>query len=139
MPAVNHPLLPRIKYLEMVQEGQETKAQDLLLKLGSAKRRLAKRVEGHHQKFVQLIPLLAAVDLTSRKGVDDHILLPSSFTSAERKVLGMDQLVEIEGSLRVGQGHDVLEKIRRALSLRSFLSRHSKAANVSGSTTRSVE
>lgn len=59
-----------------------------------------------------------------------RITLPSSFTPSQRHALGLEWLAEIEIKLRIGHGHDILDSLRKALGLRSFLTRHSRQQRV---------
>lgn len=56
-----------------------------------------------------------------------RITLPSSFNDAQRQVLGLSRLAKIEIDLRIGHGHDALDKLRKALGVRSFLTRQTRS------------
>lgn len=67
------------------------------------------------------------------------LILPSSFTRAQRETLGLQELGSIESELRIGHGHDILEKVRKALSIRSFLSKRARMRTNYRTHTRSQE
>lgn len=54
------------------------------------------------------------------------LTLPSAFTASQRMALDLNMLAAVETKLRIGNGHDILEKLRKALGLRSFLTRSAR-------------
>lgn len=86
-----------------------------------------------------MAPSLAAYDLTPGDPHDDPILLPSSFTSAQRESLNLEHLARNEIRLRVGHAHDLLERLRKALGVRSLFSRQARVATGYRGTTRQQE
>lgn len=78
---------------------------------------------------MKLAPLLD--NITWEAPAEGHVwavplTLPSAFNSSQRTALGLTMLATIETKLRIGNGHDILEKLRKALGLRSFLTRNAR-------------
>lgn len=57
----------------------------------------------------------------------DEILLPSRLSKEQVEALGLEDLLQVEVQLRVGHAYDCLRALKRALALRSFWTRHTKA------------
>ena len=87
--------------------------------------RLMDRIRLHQENLRVLVPDLSVMD-------DDKVFhqfpvaLPSSFTDEERQSLDIAPLIDVEVDLRIGHAHDVLERLRQALGLKSFLIQESQ-------------
>lgn len=64
------------------------------------------------------------------------VTLPSSLAGLARTRLGLDSLACAEVEIRIGHAFDCLESLRRALGVRSFLTRHAKKARGYEKSTR---
>lgn len=93
----------------------------------------------HYKALPHIAPALSAYDLTPGDAHDDPILLPSSFTREEITSLNLQELADIELRLRVGQGHDILERLRKALGVRSLFTRQARNTHGYRGSTRSQE
>ena len=69
----------------------------------------------------------------------DPILMPSRFDAKERKSFQLDEMTEVEIKLRTAHCHEYLGKLRKALGVRSWLTRHSTKFNGTNRTTRAQE
>lgn len=65
------------------------------------------------------------------------MLLPSNFTADERQRLMLADLAKAEALVRVGVCFDCLHKLREALGVRSFLTRHTRELHGYRDQTRS--
>lgn len=96
--------------------------------IGRSKELLKTSLSDHNRAMLILAPSLQNVGDSpqSRKKTSlwsVQILLPSSFSKTQRENLGLAALAKMEAGLRVGHGHDVLEKLRKALGVKSFLAK----------------
>lgn len=98
-----------------------------------------KGLAAHYQALPHIAPDLSAYDLTPGDPHDDPILLPSSFTCGEVTSLHLQELADIELRLRVGHGHDILERLRKALGVRSLFTRQARNTHGYRGNTRSQE
>ncbi|KAG9014679.1 hypothetical protein FRB90_005207 [Tulasnella sp. 427] len=61
----------------------------------------------------------------------DEILLPSRLSPTQVQDLGIKDLLDVEVQLRVGHACDCIQALKKALSLRSFWTRHTRAQHSS--------
>lgn len=91
------------------------------------------KIKGLLKTYYELLPIvapgLAHLHLTPDDPLDDPIILPSSYTVEEREAFGLQHLATIEIKLRIAQCYEALEKLRKALGVRSFLTRHGVKTN----------
>lgn len=98
--------------------------------LQKSKEQLKSSLSAHHKAMFVVAPALQSIDVP-RKNSDGRIwatpiLLPSLFKKSQHDTLGLVALAQIESQLRIGHGHDSLEKLRKALGVKSFLARNAK-------------
>ncbi|KAG8919084.1 hypothetical protein FRC02_001929 [Tulasnella sp. 418] len=109
-------------------------------KLKVAATALQKRIDKHYHLLRNFAPSIPAELLQAGDEVNSSaIVLPSSLSDARRLAFGLEPLTQVEVELRVGHLHDILEKLRRALGSRSYLSRHSGSARGYKLSTRAQE
>lgn len=121
----------RLKFKSLLEQlGDQKRARPAEAKaLQRSKIRLRDNLSAHNSAMLMLAPNLWDVELNpsgERRLWASPITLPSSFTGPERQNLNLDALAAIEAELRIGHGHDVLEKLRKALGVRSFLAKKSR-------------
>jgi len=63
----------------------------------------------HLGLYPRLCDELDVVDLAEPE--NEKLLIPSRFSDARRRSLGIDELARVEYSLREGQAHDALDKL----------------------------
>lgn len=86
-------------------------------------------MSAHHQDILAIAPSLQGIDLnpSSESRIwAAEVTLPSSFKPGQRSLLGLDDLSRVEAELRIGNGHDLLERVRKSLGVRSFLTKRSR-------------
>lgn len=105
----------------------------------AAQARLTKGLSDYYTRLGYVAPGLAALDLTPGEPHLDPIMLPSGFTATEREEYQLQELESMEVRLRVGQGHDILQHLRRSLGIRSLLTRHTRQQLGVVKSTRSQE
>lgn len=133
-------LVPRIKYKHLVKEIGSDPERGPMAKVLAMKTKLQSALQDHYTAIGRLCPALAAlVDLTPDEPHLDGVLLPSTLTEQQRVECALDRPARVEMEMRIGHAYDCLDAIRKALSLRSFLSRHTKRANGHVMTTKSME
>lgn len=105
---------------------------------------LSERLEGRFQSLYdrlhELAPLLADAEVGSL-ALPDIVRIPllSTFSTNERERFGLDGLARIETRLRLRMCFDCLKKLKDALGVRSFLTRHSKTQHGVHKSTRAQE
>lgn len=101
---------------------------------------LEHKVNAHFERYLDLIPDMVNADIKRTSAAEKQKLwLPSNFNDERtRHDLGLTQLAEIEGKIRIGQAYDALRRVRDSLGLRDGLV-EAKRAHVRGyvGTTRS--
>lgn len=130
----------RAKYRELVKQlspGSENTT--LLAQISRKKAKVELLLKRHYEALSVVAPGLAHLNLSPDDLLKDPILLPSSFTTAEREVLELRHLASVEIKLRVAQCHEALEKLRRSLGVRSFLTRHGLKTNGHEARTRAQD
>jgi hypothetical protein len=65
--------------------------------------------------------------------------MPSTFNPSQREQFQLTTLAILEVELRIGQAYDALERLRQALGVRSFLTRHVRQTHGYKNTTRAQE
>ncbi|KAG9016017.1 hypothetical protein FRB90_003840 [Tulasnella sp. 427] len=106
------------------------------------KKRKAKLDAGlmlHYQFLRTITPDAPGIQLNPKEAHKDQILLPSRLTGFQRQALGLQSLAHLEKKLRIGQAFDILVRLRKALGVRSFLTRHARKSNGYNVTTRAQE
>lgn len=135
----------RAKYRELLKQlsdGKKSKTPDdenksLAAVIAEKKAKMDSQLKSHYDVLKTVAPgLVGRVSLTPDTAHTDRILLPSFFTASQRHSLGLDKLAKTERTLRVAQCYDTLEKLRKALGVRSFLSRHARKSNGYNNSTR---
>ncbi|KIO19636.1 hypothetical protein M407DRAFT_30707 [Tulasnella calospora MUT 4182] len=91
--------------------------------------RLQTRLQQHYDELAEIAPQLSQAGHQIRPDApqSDEILLPSRLSVDEINSLGLRPLLQIEMQLRVGHAYDSIGSLKKALSLRSFWTRHVKA------------
>jgi hypothetical protein len=123
-------------------EAQATskKTTDLKKRKIQGKRRLTRpKVDLHYKEFQRHAPLLSLDALVSHENNEYHLVMPSTFSEAERKEYNLDGLAQKEIAIRVGFGHDILEKLRKVLAIQSFLTRQGRNIHGQQNHTRSEQ
>lgn len=93
-----------------------------------------------HYSFLRSIGSgIIGIDLTPKEAHKDPILVPSRLSRTKRTAYGLQKLAEQEKKLRIGQAFDALVQLRKALGVRSFLTRHVRKSNGYNVTTRAQE
>lgn len=77
--------------------------------------------------------------MTPNNAHSDPITLPSAFNPKDQAKYGLNQLADIEMTLRIGQCHVDIHSLCRALGVRSHLTRHSHQASSYNLSTRMQE
>ncbi|KAG8927975.1 hypothetical protein FRC01_006645 [Tulasnella sp. 417] len=95
-------------------------------------------LEKHYSLLSIVAPQLNSLASKAKDPSADVILLPSRLTPEEVEHLGLAKLLAVELQLRVGQAYDLVVKLRDALALQSFWTRHVKSQNSNQKTTRRV-
>lgn len=102
--------------------------------------RLQEKIHVFNAKIQALAPSLSAVEPSNPEVPETaRLLLPSSFTVEERERHELGDLVTIESNLRVGGCFDAVKKLKEALGVRSFLTRHVRTQRGYNQTTRSQD
>ncbi|KAG8902439.1 hypothetical protein FRC00_007975 [Tulasnella sp. 408] len=131
------------KYVQLLGQqpsnGLEHLKQAYLLKLKSQKTKLEVGIKFHYQSLEKLAPLVPASYLAPKAPHKDPITLPSNFEPDKWSEYGLLHLAAIEQKLRIGQAFDCLEKLKKALGVRSFLTRHARKSNGYRVATRAQE
>lgn len=87
--------------------------------------KLQEKIEAFLERMQALSPSLVAMEPSDPSAPETaRLLLPSTFTAAEREDLGLQSLAAIEARLRIGECFDAVKKLKEALGVRSFLTRH---------------
>lgn len=87
---------------------------------------LFKRMELHYQQLSALVGYNEWPTI-SHTEPEAHVLhLPSSFSAEQRERNGMSELSKAELSLRIGHAYDLLKELKKSLSWRSHLYRHTR-------------
>lgn len=121
----------------MKKLGQNKDDKSLAAVVSEKRAKLESQLKEHYRVLKIIAPgLVGRVSLIPDAPHKDRILLPSFFTSTQRTTLGLTRLVTTEITLRVAQCYDTLEKLRKALGVRSFLSRHARHSNGYNNSTR---
>lgn len=133
----------RAKYIQLLAQQPSNELEHLkqayLLKLKSQKTKLEVGIKFHYQSLEKLAPLIPASYLAPKAPHKDPITLPSNFDPDKWSKYGLVHLVTIEQKLRIGQAFDCLEKLKKALGVRSFLTRHARKSNGYTVATRAQE
>ncbi|KAG8911643.1 hypothetical protein FRC02_006490, partial [Tulasnella sp. 418] len=121
----------RIKH-DLLQKELKSSTKDADRKrLEDSKTAIDKLLEQHHTALIKLAPALP-IDYRRKQTHAGNLTLPSSFDTALRHAFGLERLAEIERKLRIGQAHDILEKTRKGIGLRTIMNQHSKNQAGSG-------
>ncbi|KAG8941072.1 hypothetical protein FRC03_004875 [Tulasnella sp. 419] len=121
----------RIKH-DLLQKELKSSTKDVDRKrLEDSKTAIDKLLEQHHTALIKLTPALP-IDYRRKQTHAGNLTLPSSFDTALRHAFGLERLAEIERKLRIGQAHDILEKTRKGIGLRTIMNQHSKNQAGSG-------
>ncbi|KAG8914912.1 hypothetical protein FRC00_009770, partial [Tulasnella sp. 408] len=96
-------------------------------------KRLEGRLQQHYEKLSEIVPQLsqAGHQICPDAPQNDEILLPSRLNDEEIEHLGLGSLLQVEMQLRVGHAYEAIASLKKALSMRSFWTRHVKAQYVS--------
>jgi len=108
-------------------------------RLQRSKQRLGDQLTKHHQTLVLLVPTLSNRECDIGEVHTAEITLPSTFTSKQRELLQLQNLALVEVKLRLAQCHDALDKLRKALGVRSFLTRHARKQHGTARSTRAQD
>lgn len=99
-------------------------------KLERLKSRLSTGLEKHYEDLSRLAPGIVGYALRPTEPLaSDPILLPSRFKPDEVRTFRAEALLEAERKLRIGHAHDVVNLIREALGIRSYMTRHALKSN----------
>ncbi|KAG8928508.1 hypothetical protein FRC01_005829 [Tulasnella sp. 417] len=87
------------------------------------------RLRQHYETLAEIAPQInqAGHQIRPDAPQSDEILLPSRLTTEQIDELGLGALLRIETQLRVGHAYDAIGSLKKALSMRSFWTRHVKA------------
>lgn len=133
----------RAKYIQLLAQHATTSLPGLKSSLQEKIRKHKARLETglqFHYEFLRSQGLpLAASQLTPKEPHKDPILMPSRLSRQQRKQFGMVKLARHEQRLRIGLAFDALDKLRKALGIRSFLTRHARKFNGYNINTRTQE
>jgi len=93
--------------------------------LAEARRKLSKSLDTWFESLPDFLPADALQEAPRHDTSPDkeRLQLPSDFSAEARERLGLISLARIEYQLRCGQLYDILERLRGALGLKSFLIR----------------
>lgn len=108
-------------------------------KIRKHKARLETGLQTHYAFLRSQGLALPASQLTPKEPHKDPIILPSRLSRQQRKQFGMVKLARHEQKLRIGLAFDALMKLRKALGIRSFLTRHARKFNGYTMNTRTQE
>lgn len=93
-----------------------------------------------HYSFLRSIGSgIVGIDLTPKEAHKDPIIVPSRLSPRQQQTYGLQRLAKQEKQLRIGQAFDALVQLRKALGVRSFLTRHARKSNSYNITTRAQE
>lgn len=99
-------------------------------KVENLRKKLEKGLEAHYEDLTRLAPTITGHTLRPADPIiKDPILLPSQFTPEQRTSFHLEALTDAERQLRVGHAHDMVARIRAALGIRSYMSRHAVKSN----------
>ncbi|KAG8929225.1 hypothetical protein FRC01_004669 [Tulasnella sp. 417] len=131
------------KYIQLLSQ-QSGKAlpgvkKSLDEKVKKHKTNLEAGLASHYEFLRSLGGVVSGVQLTPLDAHRDPIVVPSHLTSTQREAFGLQALIAHEKSLRIGQAFDGLVRVRKALGVRSFLTRHVRKTNGCTVTTRGQE
>jgi hypothetical protein len=93
----------------------------------------------HYEQLPTFAPSLIPLQLKPESAYKDPIILPSSFTLEEQQTLELEALAKVEIELCIGYAHDLVDHLRRALGVRSVLTRHARDQRGYGATTRAQD
>lgn len=131
------------KYIGLLEQHRRTALPGLKSSIEEKIRKHKGRLEtglDSHYEFLRSQGLpLSASQLYPKEPHQDPILVPSHLSSAQRQQFGWVKLASHEKQLRIGLAFDALLKLRKALGLRSFVSRHVRKTNGYTINTRTQE
>ncbi|KAG8939352.1 hypothetical protein FRC04_006632 [Tulasnella sp. 424] len=131
------------KYIGFLEQHRRTALPGLKSSIQEKIRKHKGRLEtglDSHYEFLRSQGLpLSASQLHPKEPHQDPILVPSHLSSAQQQQFGLVKLASHEKRLRIGLAFDALLKLRKALGLRSFVSRHACKTNGYTINTRTQE
>lgn len=102
--------------------------------------RLAVKIEQFEERIREIHPVLEDIAVPTYQNAAEAILtLPSSLSTEQIAEFGLQDLAQAERKLRIGACFDFIGKLKDALGVRSFLTRHSRQQQGYNGATRSQE
>ena len=129
----------RIKYREAAGAVAANDLPDLAATVERTKTKLENSLVNHYTTLKRLAPQLSTVPgmiLSPEDAHTDPILLPSRIDVAVRNRCGLGTAAAIEAKLRIAAGHEAVEATKKALGVRSWMTRHARSASNYTTTTR---
>ncbi|KAG8915030.1 hypothetical protein FRC00_008546 [Tulasnella sp. 408] len=131
------------KYIQLLKShskillpGLKSSLQEKIVK---HKARLEAGLKSHYEFLRSQGLSLPLSQLTPKEVHKDPILLPSQLSPAQQQQFGMVKLAQQEERLRIGLAFDALLKLRKALGVRSWLTRHARKTSGYSVNTRTQE
>ncbi|KAG9017173.1 hypothetical protein FRB90_001477 [Tulasnella sp. 427] len=133
----------QVKYVQLLEQHHKTSLPGLKTSLNDKIRKHKARLEiglEAHYAFLrsQGLPLPIA-QLTPQEPHKDPIIVPSGLSVTHRQTFNMIRLAKHEQKLRIGLAFNALERLRKALGVRSFLTRHIRKRDGYAANTRTQE
>lgn len=102
-----------------------------------ANERLLNKVEQFEERIRAVYPTMEAIPAATGANAADTVLsLPSTLSAARLLELGLGELAAAEKTLRIGACFDAISRLKDALGVRSFLTRHTRTAQGYNGATR---
>lgn len=93
----------------------------------SSQRRLRIAIEKHRKAVTAIAPQIPMEPLAEEEPLHElTLILPSTLAVEEREEFGLQQLSNMEKKLRLGLLYDILDALKKALAVKSYLSRLSR-------------
>lgn len=128
-----------LQFKELLASAPKPPSAALSDTIRSQRVRLTKALSAHYDALRIVAPSVPERVLIPRPPEHDPVLMPSAFVASERQRFGLQGLADIEVEVRIGHAHDVIDKIRGALAVRSAMNRATTVHNGYDGTTRAKE
>ncbi|KAG9041631.1 hypothetical protein FS837_011950 [Tulasnella sp. UAMH 9824] len=103
----------------------------LVERVRSLKTEVSEGLKQHYELLIELAPQLEPLFRALDSPATDEVLLPSRLEPEEVIRYGLTSLFQTEIQLRICYAHDLINELRKALSLQSFWARHVEAQHSS--------
>lgn len=105
----------------------------------SSQSRLRIAIGKHRKSVAALAPQIPVEPLADEDPLHEaELILPSSLSLVDRTEYGWAQMAGVELKLRIGLIYDILQALKKALAVKSYLSRQSKQPSNKAHQTRSM-